>query len=404
MFSAPPNRITASQLSWLLAAPYLGAIFGAPILGRVADRYGRRRTLGAVLLWLGCMSVAVGAATRFDTLLIFRVLSGVSLGAWPPLAIAYLTDVLPPRRRGTLIMIVIAVSALGPPAGIFSVRALTPLNPLGYEGWQWVFILVALGSACCGLLCFLLPESPSWQAAVGRADAAAATALRFVRSPVVWRGAAKLPRQSDYSRRPTTSETMSTTPVWSQYSARLILVATLFFLSPWSTVAFPLLSGRILQSKGLALSDTLLNLAVATIGTVGGTLLAAVLIDRLERRIFVVGCAVLMAAGAIVFALGESHALLMAANFFFSVITAGFIPSLSIYAAELFPVAMRSFATSSTWSASRLAAVLAPIVLIELLQTRGQFAVVGVIVVSLITVVLSLFLFGPPGSAGKSVG
>jgi MFS transporter, putative metabolite:H+ symporter len=49
VFSVPPHRIDASQLSQLIAAVYIGAIIGAPLLGWLADRFGRKRLLMAAL-------------------------------------------------------------------------------------------------------------------------------------------------------------------------------------------------------------------------------------------------------------------------------------------------------------------------------------------------------------------
>jgi putative MFS transporter len=40
VFSAPPYNMDARHLSWLIAAVFLGAIIGAPLLGRLADRRG----------------------------------------------------------------------------------------------------------------------------------------------------------------------------------------------------------------------------------------------------------------------------------------------------------------------------------------------------------------------------
>src|SRR5262245_46576042 len=38
IFSAPPHQVDGTQLSWLLASVYVGAIAGAPLLGWLADK------------------------------------------------------------------------------------------------------------------------------------------------------------------------------------------------------------------------------------------------------------------------------------------------------------------------------------------------------------------------------
>jgi putative MFS transporter len=62
------------------------------------------------------------------------------------LVISYLTDILPPRRRGMLILLVSATAALGPIATILIVRWLTPLQPFGLDAWRWAFCLGSFGA------------------------------------------------------------------------------------------------------------------------------------------------------------------------------------------------------------------------------------------------------------------
>jgi putative MFS transporter len=112
----------------------------------------------------------------------YRVLSGIALGSYPPLMAAYLSDVMPPVRRGTLIMIGAAIGFLGAPAVIFLIRWLTPLQPLGFEGWRWALVIGAVGCAAVGVLLLSLPESPRWLAAMGRHEEAEAACRRFERS------------------------------------------------------------------------------------------------------------------------------------------------------------------------------------------------------------------------------
>ncbi len=78
---------------------------------------------------------------------VFRFISGLALGAYPPLTAAYLSDLLPPRRRGVLMLLCGALAFLGAPAMIFLIRWLTPIAPFSIEGWRWALIAGAVVSA-----------------------------------------------------------------------------------------------------------------------------------------------------------------------------------------------------------------------------------------------------------------
>ncbi len=159
VFSISPSIMGSSRLSWLLSAAFLGAIVGAPSLGWYADRHGPKRTLAYALLLLAPASLALAGSRQFGWMLTYRLLSGVALGAYPPLMIVYLTEILPPARRGMLILMVVACASFGPPAGIFLVRWLGSTHPMGFEAWRWGFIVGGMGAAAAGAAFAFLPES-----------------------------------------------------------------------------------------------------------------------------------------------------------------------------------------------------------------------------------------------------
>jgi len=389
VFSLPPHGASSTALAWLLASVYIGAIFGAPLLGWCADRWGRRNTLVAVLAWVALTSLAAAFSPGLLWLGLARGMAGLALGAYPPLMFAYLTDILPPSRRGLLIFLTVAAGALGPPAGIFFVRALSPDGWAGIEAWRWAFVAGALGGAGVALALRRLPESPRWLAVQGRAAAAAEGYAAFARSPGVLAAAAgaeaPLPPAGGSALRPS-----------------LLPVGLLYFLSPWSTVAFPLLIGAVLVDKGFRLADTLLFVGVSTFGLVFGSALSAAFVDKLQRRVALGSCALALVACALVFALSQTPFWLMASATAFTLCAALYVPTLTLYGAEVFPTQTRARWSALAWACNRLGAALAPFVLLPLLRHVGAFEMSLVIAAVLLASLLVLW-FCPRGYAGKPV-
>jgi putative MFS transporter len=397
VFSVSPSIMGPSRLSWLLSAAFIGAIVGAPSIGWYAERHGPKRTLAYALALLAPTSLALAGSREYGSMLTIRLLSGVALGAYPPLMIAYLTEILPPARRGMLILIVVACASLGPPAGIFLVRWLGSTHPMGFEAWRWGFIVGGIGAAAAGAAFAFLPESPRWLVANGQATSAERGCRKFERSMIPWRPVGGLRARS----KPLAAPAIATQS--GGFTRRFLLLGALFFLSPWTTTAFPLLSGAVLVAKGFNLSSTLLYVGISTLGTTSGTIVAALFIDRFERRSAIVFCAVSMALAAIMFALSRTASGLIAASLAFSTFAALYVPSLSIYAAELFPTRSRSAATSVTWGINRVAASLGPLVLLPLLHTRGVPAMFIVMGATLVSTILVILVWSPSGLAGRAI-
>ena len=408
ILSAAPHQLTAAQLARLISAVYVGAIAGAPLLGWLADRFGRKRVLIAALGWLAATSIALVLRADVAWLTTNRLLTGLSIGAYPPLMIAYLIDVLPPRRRGALILILCAIGTLGIPLGFLLLRGLTHFHLLGVESWRWLFALSGVGAACAGVMLRFIPESPRWLMALGNTDAAEAACQAFERSKPVKRvaaAAAAVPITAEDGAKSGAAPGVGwSRTLLTRYRSQLILAGSLYFLSPWATVAFSILSGPALLGKGVRLSDTFVYLALAAIGQLIGSVCAAAFIDRLERRTAVVLCASLMAFTVLVFAASTTPTVMISSNVAFGVLSGMFVPALSVYVAELFPARIRSSAISATWALNRIGSALGLLVLLPMIQGSGTILAFELMAGTLVAGIAIVIIFGPPGLAQRSVG
>lgn len=371
VFSARPQVLPASELSFLLSAVYVGAIFGAPALGVLADRYGRRAILSMLLLWVGVVSFAIFRSHGSHELIVLRGLSGVALGAYPPVMMAYLTDQLPSRRRGQLVFCVSALATLGPPLGLFLIRKWTPIGPGGIEAWRWGFGVGGAGALLMSVAFLFLPESPRWLLHKQRGAAALAVYGRFARSRVILAAAT-----------PPDAETTST-PVDAQAGPsglrRRLLTSALSFIAPWTSIGFPLVVGAVLAKKGFKLPDALLFIGVGLLGPTLSSLAAAQFIDRFERRGTLALLSGAALAAVLVFLMSDRPSLLIGSYFAFGMFTALHLPAATLYVAEVFPAGIRAEASASAWAMNRVGAALAPLVLIPLVRSEGSAHAFGLL-------------------------
>jgi MFS transporter, putative metabolite:H+ symporter len=401
VFSAPPHLLSPSDLSWLLASVYIGAILGAPLVGWIADHKGLQRTLAVTLLWLGLTSLLAFTQPTPLWFGFFRLLSGIALGAYPPLMIAYLTAISPTQYRGLMIFWACAFAYLAPPLGIFLIHWLTPLHPFAIAGWRWPFLIAGVAALGVSFAFTRLPESPRWLLSLGHTDEAERVCEAFGRSALLRLRA--IGSAQTVGGQAEVSFGAPSPPAGPQLQHVRPFVVTLYFLNPWFTIAFPLLTGPILLSRGHRLSDALLYVAMATLGPVVGTLLTGAFVDRIGRRIaLTVSCSVMaLAAGAFFFT--DEPLALAGTVVVFSSGVAIYTPIMATYGAELFPSATRASATTQAWAVNRLAAALVPVAMLPLFAARGPFIVGLEVIIALFLTVVLIAMFGPQGAAGKDI-
>jgi putative MFS transporter len=395
IFSAPPYSSPPHTLSWLLAAPYIGGIIGAPAYGWAADRWGRRSTLVLMMVSLGLFSILGAQSKNIEILTIYRVLCGLTLGAFPPIVIAYMTDFLPAKGRGRILMTTCAFAILSMPLSIFFIRWLAPYKPFGVDAWRWAFVLYGSGSMVTGMAMLWAPESARWLVKMGRSDQAVAALNKLARGA---QASVSIEQSDDLSPRNSKVDT----PVAVVKRWQVAVLAAFSFFAAWATVSFPLLSGAILVQKGVKVPDALLFVGIAAIGPFVGMLASSLIIDRLGRRPTLWAMGGIMVLAAATFVLGAVPWLFIGSGLVFQIANSIFVPTTSMYLAELFTTRNRAQATSSLWAVNRLGSVIAPLFMLPLLHTSGALSLFLTIAVTLAFSLLLLVLM-PQGRERQTV-
>src|SRR5664279_4419972 len=152
-FHTDISNVTLAILLTLAMRP-----IGAFILGRAADRWGRRPILMIDILLYSVLEFASGFAPSLTVLIILRALYGVAMGGEWGVGASLAMETIPSRSRG----FVSGLLQAGYPSGylIASVVYAT-LFPL--IGWRGMFMIGVLPALLVLYIRRAVPESPSWQ-------------------------------------------------------------------------------------------------------------------------------------------------------------------------------------------------------------------------------------------------
>lgn len=142
-----------------------GMMFGAMILGILADRLGRKKGTAISLFLFSLFTFLCGFADNPTTFSIFRFFAGVGLGGIMPNVIALLTDYSPKKIRSMVVSIVLCgYSVGGMLAPAFGITIMPKF------GWESVFWFAGAPLLLLPLMYKKLPESSVYLAKTGKKE------------------------------------------------------------------------------------------------------------------------------------------------------------------------------------------------------------------------------------------
>jgi putative MFS transporter len=230
-------------------------------------------------------------------------------------------------------------------------------------GWQWMFIMGAVPALVALVLRRFCPESPRWLASKGRLDEADEVLSNIER--MVSRGRAQpLPPIPHIKVQPAAQETR-----WQELFQGRYLSRTLFVWVLWisSYIISYGLQGWIptlyREVYHLTLQQSLNYAIAAPAGSVLGSLICALMIDRTGRRYWFIGAFFLVAAGLLeLWAVGAGSAFGMLLGYGFCSMWLGSINmSIFLYTAEIYPTRMRALGVSWASFWLRVGATVGPL-------------------------------------------
>jgi MFS transporter, AAHS family, 4-hydroxybenzoate transporter len=346
-------KIPPSSFGPIFSATLLGSVLGAVLGGALADRYGRRKITILSVAVFACVSLATIYATSVQSLIVFRLLTGLGLGAALPNFISVASEYAPQRRRSTIVTITLWGFPLGAAVGgAVSAHLITQF------GWTAIFLLSG-GASLLFLpaFAFLLPESilflslrPATSGAIPKIIARIAPSYRL--DP----GARFI-----LPERPVAGSAIGAV-FRNRLAAGTLLLSATLFASLFLTYCVLNWIPSVLRQAGLPIGDAVMGTVMFNVAGIVGSYFCSRLTDR-GRPLLVMGSTYVL--GAIAVAMiglaGASLWPLMGTIFAAGFLIIGTQLSVTAFISSYYPTAIRGTGIGWTQALGRFGSLVGPL-------------------------------------------
>jgi len=347
--------LTAADVGWAGSLYVGGAVVGALLFGRLADKLGRKRLfLLTLAVYMGA-TVATAFSTGFTSFAICRFFTGLGIGGEYAAINSAIDELIPARVRGRVNLAINGSFWIGAALGALISLVLLDPRVLGPQlGWRAGFLLGAVLAVAILLVRRRVPESPRWLLAHGRADEAERIVAQIERAALAEHGVPLGPAHGGVvlARRATPSLAEVWHVLWRRYRARSAVVLALmvsqafFYNAIFFTYALVLTRFHQVDEARVGL-----YIVPFALGNVLGPLLLGPLFDHVGRRVMIAATYALSGVALALTGWGfvagvldaTTQTLAWSAVFFLASAAAS---SAYLTVSEVFPLEMRALAIS----------------------------------------------------------
>jgi len=275
LFIKKQMSLTPLMQGWVVSLLLVGAMFGVAFAGMLADKFGRRRIILVTAITFAIGAVGAALAPDVYTILAFRFIMGLGVGAASVVVTIYLSEMAPTDKRGILTSLNQLMVTLGILISYIIDYSLAP-----FEAWRWMLGFALIPSIIVFIGIFFQPETPRWLVKNGFEDRA-----HEVLNRLVGKQAAKQ-ELSNIKHFIESEKINKQTKVFTPKIRLMIVVAAFIAMFPqiMGTNSIIYYAPTILTKIGFGGSAaTLANVAIGTINFIM-TLVAMRLIDKVGRK------------------------------------------------------------------------------------------------------------------------
>jgi MFS transporter, putative metabolite:H+ symporter len=375
--------IDARSMGFVFSATFVGMLIGSVTFGLAADRFGRRSMLLLTVLMFSCFAAACAAATTVQTLAVLRFFLGVGVGGLIPISLSMVTETMPAYSRGRMTTFWAIFLSLGNFVAAGAAALILP-----HYGWQLLLICTAVPGLIVLALLLTIPESVRFLLRKGRAADAARTASWLAMKTLAIRSEDVTKARDDDKPSLHIAELFS-----NQYRRRTILVWGIWFFYSISYFGLILFLPLLVLKKGLFTpQQAYLYVMAFASAAVLGRIASAVVIDRIGRRPVLLICCLGAAVAVCLFGLAETTWAIIVSGLLLGFFQDAGAGTYVTWTPELFPTRARSTSVGLAGGASRIAAIISPLIVGVLMADNLSYVfalfAAGYILTSVVTLLL----------------
>ena len=262
--------LTAVEAGTLGSYSLFGMMFGALLLGTLADKIGRKKGIIISFVLFSVATFMTGLASTPTEFGLYRFLAGLGCGGLMPNAVALINELAPKKMRNTLVTLMFSGFSLG---GVFAAGLGIYVMPR--FGWEMMFFAAAVPLLLLPFIIIYLPESIAFMVRSGR-EAEAKELLRKIEpenntisSETVLVFPEKIDRQGSVLDLFREGRLIGTLAFWVAFFCCLLMV---YALGSWLP--------KLMNNAGYSLGSSLSFLLALNLGGAIGAILGGVLGDR----------------------------------------------------------------------------------------------------------------------------
>jgi MFS family permease len=296
-------------------AAVAGSLVGSLTLGPITDKIGRQVMLLVDIAIFVIATTGTALAWNATSLILFRFLVGVAIGADYPISVSYITENVPSRLRGRMVIGAFSFQAigalLGALTGLIVIHLFQTIYPDSAQSviqyaWRWMLGVGLVLAIAVGILRFsFLLESPRYYIVRGEYDRASKAGSILLNEPIDI-----TPETDPPSREPSLKYSALFSP---QYRRNTVFASVPWFLQDIATYGIGIFTPAIIGALAFAGEDNFITKEMASatgsafvdLFLIAGFLIAVLLVERAGRiRLQITGF-IGMAIGLVILALSD---------------------------------------------------------------------------------------------------